>query len=60
MKEKMYEKFEQTKKKLADLKNIKLDEEIMELSNNVESDINNNFVKNIFEVAEKFDKTIEA
>ena len=51
MKEKMYEKFEQTKKKLADLKNIKLDEEITELSNNVESDINSNFVKNIFEVA---------
>ncbi len=36
------------KKKLSDMKNLKLDEEITDLSNNIENDINSNFVKNIY------------
>lgn len=31
----MEERFEQVKKRLSDMKNIKLDEEITELSNNI-------------------------
>lgn len=46
----MEERFEQVKKRLSDLKNIKLDEEITELSNNIESDISSNLIGNIYEI----------
>ena len=51
MEEKMIQKFEQVKKKLSDLKNIKLDEQITELSNNIESEISANLITSIFEIA---------
>ena len=44
----MEERFEQVKKRLSDMKNIKLDEEITELSNNIESDISSNLIGNIY------------
>jgi hypothetical protein len=46
----MEERFEQVKKRLSDMKNIKLDEEITELSNNIESDISSNLIGNIYEI----------
>jgi hypothetical protein len=55
----MLEKFEQVKKKLSDMKNVRLDEQITELSNNIESDISANLITNVFEIAEKFDETIQ-
>lgn len=48
MQEKMMEKFEQVKRKLSDMKNMKLDEQISELSNTIESDISANLITNIF------------
>ena len=42
------EKFEQVKRKLSDMKNMKLDEQISELSNTIESDISANLITNIF------------
>lgn len=51
----MLERFEQIKKKLSDLKNIRLEEQITELSNNIESEISANLITNIFEIAERFD-----
>lgn len=56
----MEERFEQVKKRLSDMKNIKLDEEITELSNNIENEISANLIGSIFEITEKFDATIEA
>lgn len=56
----MGERFEQVKKRLSDMKNIKLDEEITELSNNIENEISANLIGSIFEITEKFDATIEA
>lgn len=44
----MMEKFEQVKRKLSDMKNMKLDEQISELSNTIESDISANLITNIF------------
>ena len=55
----MLENFEQVKKKLSDLKNVKLDQQITELGNNIESEITANLITNIFEIAEKFDETIQ-
>lgn len=56
----MLERFEQVKKRLSDMKNIKLEEHITELSNNIENEISANLITNIFEIAEKFDETIKA
>ena len=56
----MLERFEQVKKKLSDMKNIRLDEQITDLSNNIESEISANLITNIFEIAERFDETIQA
>ena len=55
----MLENFEQVKKKLSDLKNVKLDQQITELGNNIESEITANLITNICEIAEKFDETIQ-
>jgi hypothetical protein len=55
----MLERFEQVKRKLSDMKNIKLDEEITELSNTIESEISANLITSIFEITEKFDETIQ-
>ena len=55
----MLENFEQVKKKLSDLKNVKLDQQITELGNNIESEITSNLITNIFQIAEKFDETIQ-
>ncbi len=47
----MLERFEQVKRKLSDMKNIKLDEQITELSNTIESEISANLITSIFEIA---------
>lgn len=44
----MEEKFEQVKKRLSDLKNVKLDEQISEMSSNIENDITANLISSIF------------
>lgn len=44
----MLEKFEQVKKKLSDMKNIRLEEQITELSNCIENDISANLITSIF------------
>lgn len=47
----MEEKFEQVKRRLSDLKNVKLDEQITEMGNNIENEITTNLITSIFEIA---------